>query len=155
MLALLGVLLVAAPVAQLPNLALATALFGDAQGALALLVQPLPPWAAVAVLVFFPVTTALAELPTYYADALPRLEARGLGRLQALGVAAFFHAAQHVTLPLLFDARFLTWRLLIFLPFALVIGGAIRKRPSLLPWLMAVHGLLDVSVAWLVFAASR
>lgn len=154
-LALLGVLVVAAPMAQIPNIALATLLFGEPQRALEMFVLPLPTWAAVAALVLFPLTIPFSELPTYYADAMPRLEAWGLGRIQALAVAAFFHSAQHATLPLLFDARFLTWRLFMFLPFALTVGAAVRWRPSLLPWLMAVHGLLDVSAAWLVFAASR
>jgi hypothetical protein len=154
-LALLGVLVTAAPMAQLPNLVLAKVLFGDPQRALEMFVQPLPLWAAVAALVLFPLTIPFSELPTYYADALPRLEAWGLGRFQALAVAAFFHSAQHATLPLLFDARFFTWRLFMFLPFALVVGGAVRWRPSLLPWLMGVHGLLDASAGWLVLAASR
>lgn len=43
----------------------------------------------------------------------------------------------------------------MFLPFALTVGAAVRWRPCLLPWLMGVHGLLDVSAGWLVYAASR
>ncbi|MFY0572267.1 hypothetical protein ACN28E_51700 [Archangium lansingense] len=59
-------------------------------------------------------------------------------------MAAFFLSAQHATL-LLFDARLLTWRLFMFLPFVFTIGAEVRWRPRLLPWLMGVHGLLDVS----------
>jgi hypothetical protein len=153
-LTLLAVLLVAAPVAHLPNVALAGALFGDAAQAFALFVRPLPYAVAAAMLVLFPLSIALSELPTYYAMAQPQLEARGLSRGRALWLAAGFHSAQHATLPLLFDARFFTWRLLMFLPFALLVGAVVRWRPSLLPWLMGVHVLIDFAVIAQVFALS-
>jgi len=35
----------------------------------------------------------------------------------------------------------------MFVPFAFVVGAAIRLRPSLMPWLMGIHLLLDSSVA--------
>ncbi|OJH34989.1 hypothetical protein [Cystobacter ferrugineus] len=153
-LSLLGVLGVAAPLAHLPNIVLATWLFGDPQRALDLFVRPLPVWVATAALVLFPLTVALTELPTYYAEAMPRLREAGIGSASALTLCALFHAAQHATLPLLFDARFFTWRLLMFVPFAFVVGAAIRWRPSLMPWLMGIHLLLDTSAMWLVYAAS-
>lgn len=46
--ALVWLLILIAPVSYLPNILLANALFGDVQQALALLVRPLPGWAAVA-----------------------------------------------------------------------------------------------------------
>ncbi|HEX8434740.1 hypothetical protein [Archangium sp.] len=51
-------------------------------------------------------TIALAELPTYYADAMPRLREAGFGSDSTLAISALFHATQHATLPLLFNARF-------------------------------------------------
>jgi hypothetical protein len=154
LLALIGVLVLAAPLAALPNIGLATLLFGDPQRALDLFVQPLPGWAAILGLVLFPVTTALAELPAYHGYVRPRLEAMGGGRQRALILAASCHALQHVTLPLLMDWRFIVWRGGMFLPFAFLVGAAIRWRPSLLPYLMVIHGLIDVSAAWMVVAAS-
>lgn len=46
-------------------------------------------------------------------------------------------------LPLLPDARFIAWRLLMFVPFALWIGFVADRRPTALPYLMLGHALLD------------
>ncbi|WP_204016114.1 CPBP family glutamic-type intramembrane protease [Sphaerimonospora thailandensis] len=152
--ALLVVLLLAAPIAYLPNVGLATLLFGDAAVALDMFVQPLPVWAAVAGMVVFPVTIAFAELPTYFGYAMPRLEARWGSAPAAVATAAFFLAIQHVTLPFIADWRFVLWRALMFVPFALLVGVAIRRRPRLLPYLMVVHALIDFAAVQPVFAAS-
>jgi len=151
---LFGLLLVLGPVAWLPNVALGTLLFGDPAAAPALLVRPGPAWAAWAALFGFPLTVALSELPTYFGFARPRLEPL-LGKAGALGAAAAFLSLQHAALPLLFDGRYLVWRALMFLPFALLIGWVLRRRPSLTPWLMGVHALLDGATVALVVAAAR
>lgn len=150
---LLGVLALAGPLGHAPNVLLATWLWGDATAPLALFVQPLPAWARMVALVGFPLTIALSELPTYYGYVLPRLE-RAWGRPRALVGVALAHALQHVALPLVFDGRFLVWRSLMFVPFALLVGAAVQRRPTLLPYLMVVHGLIDASVGWLVYSAT-
>lgn len=151
--ALLTIVL-AVPLSVLPNLGLATALFGDPQIALDMLVQPLPTWAAILGVVIFPLTTALAELPTYYGYVQPRLAALTSSRWVIIGVPALFHAIQHATLPLLFDGGFLLWRGLMFLPFALLLSIVLRVRPSVLPYLVAVHFALDMQMALLVLQVS-
>jgi hypothetical protein len=155
LLALLGVLVLAGPLGYFPNVWLAQWLYGDPAGAMPLFVQPISPWAAWIALVAFPLTQPLAELPTYFGWALPRLEARSGSPLGAIALSALFLAAQHVTLPLVFDGRFVLWRLLMFLPFALLVATAIRWRRALLPWLMGVHALIDFGPAWMVYAASH
>jgi hypothetical protein len=150
----LGTVVVAAPLAMGPNIGLATLLFGDPQIALDMFVQPLPVWAAIASVVLFPITIALTELPTYYWYIQPRLTA--LTRSVWLGVLvpAFFHAVQHAALPLIFDADFLLWRALMFLPFALLVSLVYRWRPSVLPYLLVVHFAIDLPVALMVLGAS-
>lgn len=150
-----GVLLLIAPLAQLPNVLLAEALLGGAEAAFQMMSPPIPREAALFGLVLFPITIAFAELPTYYGYALPRLEAAWGSRTKALLVTAGLHSLQHATLPLIFDGGFVTWRALMFLPFALFVGFVIQRRPSLLPYLMVVHALLDFSVAWMAFAGAR
>ncbi|MEP7356348.1 MAG: hypothetical protein ABI847_03860 [Anaerolineales bacterium] len=145
--ALLGVLLIAGPVAFLPNILLANWLFGDAQIALNLLVRPLPLWAAIFGLVLFPITQGLAELPTYFGYAMPRLETNGVPRSLALALPAAMLALQHLALPLVFDLRFIAWRALMFLPFAVLVAIVLHWRPRLLPYLAVVHVLMDVSFA--------
>ena len=83
-----------------------------------------------------------------------RRERLGGRPILAVAVAAFFLGAQHIGLPLRFDGAFVLWRLLMFMPFAFLLGGALRWRPRLLPYLMVVHGLLDLQAAWMVLAAS-
>ena len=63
-------------------------------------------------------------------------------------------AFQHVTLPLLFDARFMVWRLVMFVPFGLLVAVLLRSRPQLLPYMVVVHMLMDASVMYFVLAAS-
>jgi hypothetical protein len=146
---LLGLLFISGPVTFLPNQLLATWLFGSAEAPLALMLQPLPLWAAVFAGVLFPITIALTELPMYYGYVRPRLEVLWQQPWAAVAVAVFWHAAQHTALPLLFDWRFAAWRLGMFLPFALLVALVLRWRPSLMPYMMVVHGLMDLSMVFL------
>ena len=63
-------------------------------------------------------------------------------------------AVQHAPMPLLFDARFIVWRLFMFVPFALFVGLVLRWRPRLLPFLIVIHGLMDMSLMLMVLQAS-
>jgi len=150
----LGVMVVAAPLGVFPSYFGAMALFGSQEAANALFIQPLPLWAAIIGLVVFPITIAFAELPIYFGYLMPRLEASGTPTWLSVLIPAFFLGAQHCTLPLLFDWRFVVWRLIMFLPFALLLGIVLRWRPRLLPYLMVMHALLDFSAGWVVFSLS-
>lgn len=145
---------IAAPFAALPNIGLATWLFGDPQIALDLFVQPLPMWAAVTAVVLFPITTALAELPNYYGYVQPRLARITKSAWLVVLLPALFHAVQHAALPLIFDAEFILWRALMFLPFALLLALVLRWRPSVLPYLLVVHFALDLQAALMVLGAA-
>ena len=149
LLILLGTLIFTGPIAFLPNILTANWLFGTQQAALDMFIQPLPLWSIIFAAVLFPVTIALTELPTYFAYCLPRLEAQ-TGRWPAVLLASFFLAAQHCTLPLIWDGRFLLWRLLMFIPFALFVGVLLRWRPQLLPYMVVVHGLMDLALVLMV-----
>jgi hypothetical protein len=150
----LGLSLISLPVAILPNIAAGTLLFGDAQQALNKMLLPLPVWAAIVALVAFPITIALAELPTYYAYVMPRLQVLSGRKWIAIVLPAFWLAAQHCTLPLIFDSRFILWRFAMFLPFALLIGIVVHWRPRLLPYVMIGHGLLDLQMAVMILSTS-
>lgn len=152
--AVAGVLLVSVPVAMVPNMGLAQLLFGSQEAALALFIQPLPKWAALTSLILFPLTQGLAELPAYFAYAMPRLEARWSKPGLAVIAAAFWLGAQHAAAPFIPDARFLVWRLCMFIPFALLLGFVLRRRPRLLPYMMVVHVLIDLPLAAMVWQAS-
>jgi hypothetical protein len=150
LLVLLGILIISGPIAFLPNILSATWLFGSQQVALDLFLRPLPSWALLLSLVLWPTTMALSELPFYFAYLMPRLEAQTGHRWPAVLLPAFWLAAQHGALPLIFDGRFILWRLLMFLPFAILVGLVLRWRPQLLPYLVVVHGLLDLATALMI-----
>jgi len=146
-------LVVGAPLALVPNVTLGNALWGSAGVGASLSFRPLPPPGALLLLAVFPLTQGLAELPVYFGYVMPRLSVRtGRPRLAWFAAAAAL-AAQHVFLPLLFDWRFVVWRLLMFAPFALWLGFVLRRRSTALPYLAFAHGLLDASLPLLVLRA--
>ena len=139
-----GLSIIGIPIMGAPMNTLAAAIFGDAMVPINIMFLPLPTWALV-LGILFPLTIAFAELPTYFGYVMPRLEAQLKNGWLAWLLASFFLAAQHMFLPLILDGRFLLWRLGMFLPFALFAGLVIKLRPSLLPYFMIVHALVDVS----------
>ncbi len=145
---------VAAPLALLPPMLLARALWSDPDIGQELLFQPV--WMPVAwfMLIVFPVIHALTELPTYYGYVLPRLEALTSRLKMPLLLTASTLSIQHAVLPLLFDTRYLLWRAVMFLPLAVWFGWIIQRRPTTLPYMAAAHGLLDISLPIFVLTAS-
>ena len=150
-----GVVVVAAALlATVPNLGLAWLLWGDMEAGVALLVRPVAEPVAWVALLAFPLAVGLSELPWYFGYALPRLRAV-VGARRALLLTATALALQHVTIPLLFDVRFVVWRALMFVPFALLLGVVLQRRPRLLPYLVVVHVALDLAVGVQFWLASR
>ena len=140
----IGFSLVGLPIAAVPREPWAVAIFGDAMTATNMLFRPLPSWAFV-LSFLFPLTIWFAELPTYFGYCMPRLEAQLKNRWMAWLIASFFLAAQHMFLPLILNGGYLFWRLGMFLPFALFTGLVLKFRPSLLPYFVTVHALMDVT----------
>jgi hypothetical protein len=151
----LGFTVLTAPFVMLPSILLGTILYGDANLTFEMMFRPLPLWASWIALILFPLTIAFAELPTYFAYAIPRLAVLSGRTWFGLLVAVFMLSFQHATMPLIFDWWFILWQLLMFLGFALLIGLFLNWRPRLLPYLMIIHGLLDFATAWMVFSLPR
>jgi hypothetical protein len=140
----LGFSILGIPIAAMVKDPLAVAIFGDAMIPTNMLFQPLPSWAFV-VSFLFPLTIAFAELPTYFGYCMPRIESQLKNGWVAWLIASFFLAAQHMFLPLILDGGYMLWRLGMFLPFALFTGLVLKFRPSLLPYFVIVHALMDVT----------
>jgi hypothetical protein len=139
-----GATIIGMPIISAPMNFLGRAIFGDPMIPTYMQFQPLPAWALV-VSLLFPITVAFAELPTYFGYCMPRIAAQIKNGWLAWLVASFFLGAQHMFLPLLLDGRFMLWRLLMYMPFALFAGFFLKLRPSLLPYFMIVHALADFS----------
>jgi len=154
LLAMLGITILLGPVGFLPNIWLGRLLFDDPQTSLELLVRPLPMWAVVISLAAFPLTQGAAELATYFSYVMPRLEAHGMRPWLAISVPAFVLGFQHFAIPLVFDLPFLTWRLLMYVPFAFLVGIVLHWRPRMLPYLAIIHILMDASFAAMLLDAA-
>jgi hypothetical protein len=141
---LLGFSIIGIPIAAVVKDPLAVAIFGDAMTPTNMLFRPLPTWAFV-LSFLFPLTIWFAELPTYFGYAMPRLEAQLKNGWSAWIIASFFLAAQHMFLPLILDGGYMLWRFGMFLPFALFTGLVLKFRPTLLPYFVIVHALMDIT----------
>jgi hypothetical protein len=141
-----GSQLVAGPAGFLPNTWLASWLFGDTTTVLDSFIRPLPYAAVILGMAGFAITQGLTELPSYFAFCLPRLKEQGVPTWLAIALTSVMLGFQHMAIPLLFDMRFLAWRGLMFLPFALIMGILINFRPRLLPYYAAIHALMELSL---------
>jgi hypothetical protein len=140
----IGFSIIGLPIAAGPREPLAAAIFGDGMIATNMLFQPIPAWAFVLGFLF-PLTIWFAELPTYFGYCMPRLEAQLKNGWIAWLIASLFLAAQHIFLPTILNGGYMLWRFGMFLPFALITGLALKFRPSLLPYFVVVHALMDIS----------
>lgn len=146
---------VSAMIAIPPGTLLAQALWGDPNYPNALLFQPIPLWAIYPLFLLMPTTQALAELPIYWGYVAPRLRAAGMNRWLVIGVVGFALSIQHMFFSFQLDWRYNLWLAVKFLPFALWMGVIIDRRPTTLPYLMALHFLLDVALPLLVLMATQ
>ena len=110
-------------------------------------VRTLPFWAVYIGIILFPITQGLAELATYFGYIMPALKTNRVRPWLAVSLPALMLGFQHITMPLLFDIRFILWRGLMYLPFAFLIGLIIQWRPRMLPYLAIVHVLMNMSFA--------
>ena len=147
---LLGFLVIAAPIAYLPNILIARGLFGDEAIATNMIVGNLPLWAIWLSLFVLPITQGLAELPTYFAYIMPRLKAATNSTILAIILPSLFLAVQHLSAPLLFDSRFIVYRITMFLPFAFLVGILLYWRPRMLPYIMIIHVFMNISTVILM-----
>ncbi|WP_309119805.1 type II CAAX prenyl endopeptidase Rce1 family protein [Paenibacillus sp.] len=118
------------------------------------MIQSLPVWAAILALIFFPLTNALAELPTYMGYSFPKIEKAMRSTRIAVFLCASFLAFQHVTLPVtLMDFRFMLWHFVSMIPLALTVAFIFVRIRRLLP-IMIVHYAMDVMAVIGVFTLS-
>jgi hypothetical protein len=149
--ALAGTALVAMP----PGILLARLLWGSANYPNGLLFQPLPLAAVYPLFILMPLSHALTELPIYWGYVAPRMRVLGMSRWSVILIVGSVLSIQHMFFAFQLDARYNLWLAVKFLLFAFWTGIVIDKRPTVLPYLMGAHFLLDASLPLLVLLASR
>lgn len=132
---------------MIPPLLLESGFLGDSGYFQEILFQPISPYLMYFLLFAFPITIGFAELATYFGYIMPRLKKHLPSKWLVVLLPVFFLSIQHCTLPLVFDAKFILFRGLTYLPFALLLGIVLYKRPSLLPHFAILHVALDGSAA--------
>jgi hypothetical protein len=152
LLVLLGVVVVTGPVSYVPNILLASWLFGSPEASLSFLIRPLPLWGVYFSIILF-VVHGLVELPLYFVCVMPRLFEVKAGEKSswlALTISALMLGFQHAALPLSPNLNGVIWHGLMFIPFAFLAGIILRWRPRLLPYMVAVHALMDIFFAMML-----
>ena len=149
----IGLFLVVGGIGFLPSPLLGNLFFGDVMIGNRLFFQPLPQWAIIIILITFPLSMPFGELTTYFGYVMPRLELTTKSKALAIILPAIMLSFQHAALPLLFNlgGLFLLWRALVLLPFAFSLAFIIRWKPSLFPFFLIGHLLIDFGTAMMYF----
>lgn len=147
---LIAVMLITIPISMYPNMFLANLLFGSEEITFDLFFRSIPLWVIISGFVWA-ILQGLIELPYYFAYLMPQLETKLNNGWKAWAIASFFLALQHIALPLIFDIRFMLWRLGMFFLFAFFVGLCLKLRPRLFPYLMTIHALMDIGAVAMFF----
>ena len=137
--------------AVVPNILLSYLLYQDPQAGPSFLLNPLPLGFLVLNLTVFPLLQGLVELPFYFSYLQPKLKRLTSLPLLYVGLPILFLSLQHTVMPLRFEALYVLYRSLMFFPFAVYAGVLLYKRPSLLPYLMALHVAMNASLYPMIF----
>lgn len=137
-------LLISVPSAIIPSLAISKLLWGNTEYYHQVLFQSLNRPLVYFLLFIYPVTTALAELPTYFGYIMPRLKKYFKSQWIVITLPVLAFSLQHCTLPLVFETKFIFFRGVMYLLFAFIYGIALYKRPSLFPWLVLLQLLIYI-----------
>lgn len=101
------------------------------------------PWpAALYGMLVFPFLWGFTEQMTYNGYLLPRLRVLCRSTVAAIAIVALVWSLQHAFMPLTFDARFMAFRWLSSLPFAVVWALLYLRLRRLVPLAIA-HALMD------------
>ena len=106
---------------------------------------PLPMWGIIPALIIMPLSISAVEAPLYIGYALPRLQKILHSKSLAILIVSFALAFQHIALPLIFEWEFMLWRVVSFIPVALLLAAIFLKTRRLFP-LMIAHFLMDFQV---------
>lgn len=136
--------IISVPIAIAPSMVLSKLLWGNTEYYHQVLFQPLKHQLVYFLLMAYPITTGLAELTTYFGYIMPRLKNHIKSQLLVIVLPVIAFSIQHCTLPLVFEAKFIFFRGIMYLFFALIYGMALYKRPALLPWLAILQILIYI-----------
>ncbi len=107
------------------------------------MVEPIPLWMAIIVLLLLPISTTLAEDGLYLGYAINSATSN---KWVNVSFSAFFYALQHSFIPFLLDGIFILYRFLSFLPLTVLICFWYLKNRNPLPFMIG-HFILNIATA--------
>ena len=111
-----------------------------------MMIAPIPMILAIINFLPLPLTTALAEDGLYLGCGVNHIE----NKIPAIIIPAFFYALQHCFIPTLFDAKYIIYRFLSFLPLTIILCWYYHKKRNPVP-IMIGHALIDMmTVSWVL-----
>lgn len=111
-----------------------------------MMITPIPLWLAIINTFVLPISTAFAEDGLYLGCGVNQIKNKYI----AILIPAFFFALQHSFIPTLFDAQYIIYRFLSFLPLTLLLCRHYYKHRNPLP-IMIGHTIIDViTVVWIL-----
>ena len=113
------------------------------------IVAPVPAALAVINLLVLPLTVPFAEDGLYLGCGAGQIK----NKYAAIAVPAFFYALQHCFIPTMFDAKYMLYRFISFLPLTVLLCWYFRKKKDPVP-IMIGHALLDLATAAMIFGTS-
>lgn len=143
----LGITIITIPIVFAPGYFLSLLLWNDINVPTKMMFGAIENWLVYVLLIAFPLTITFAELATYFAYIMPKLKEHLKAKWLAVLLPIIFLSIQHCTLPFIPDFKFIVYRALVFLPFAILIGISIYKRPSLFIYFAILHGIMDFGTA--------
>jgi membrane protease YdiL (CAAX protease family) len=111
--------------------------------------RTLPSWAYYYSIFIWWTIWSMTEELTYQSYSLRRLIGE-YGQVKTLIFVGFFFALQHSFLPLIFDWRYILWRLVAFFPLVVCLMIAYMKTGRITPVIIA-HALMDINAAYWTF----
>ncbi len=145
----LGLTLISIPLIFAPGYFLSIMIWDNPDVPTEMMFGTIETWLVYVLLIAFPVTIAFAELATYFAYIMPKLQKQLKRKWVAVFLPVLFLSVQHCTLPFIPDIHFIMYRALVFLPFAALIGISLYYRPSLFVYFAVLHGIMDFGTAYM------
>ncbi len=133
-------------VAMGPNMILSILLYQDPQIGATFLLSDMPLGLLLMNVTLFPVLQGLVELPFYFLFVMPMIKTKTTNPWIFIGLPVLFLSIQHAFMPFRADFVYMIYRSLMFLPFALLIGWLVHKRPRIMPYLVGLHVLMNASL---------
>jgi len=106
------------------------------------LIAPIPYWLALINIFILPISTTLAEDGLYLGFGVNKLSNKWIG----LFIPAFIYALQHSFIPLYFNATYMFYRFLSFLPLTILLCYWYQKKKDPVP-IMAGHFIINMATA--------